>query len=740
MKQKIWLALMLVGGLFTTCSSDAESVSLFVALGEAVAGDNVQARDLPLSDDVGQWKLVALNPDVVRNFLLSVGDAIDLPLFDREYMATVDRVVTNAMGTISLRARIDGYTYGYMILSTSGQESQGVIRIPEKGETYRIQTIDDPLYSVLMQIDPDKVQELELRGPLIPPPPKEESPEILRMEQFQQEPLADPMAEARIDVMVVYTEAAMRGAGGSTAINNLIAQGMETGQLTLDNSDTLISINLVYSGLVEYEETGNSSDDLRRLTSSPTYDPWPEHAGFMDIVHEWRDQYRADLVALLTETGDSGGVAWLLNNQTGRPDMGFSVTRRSAAGGMTFIHELGHNMGAHHHKAQNFQPGPTSWSNWSANQWSAGWRWVGNDSRRYCSVMTYTHGSYFPDGMTHERVPYFSNPNITHQGVATGHAVDGDNARTLREIRHVVAAYRAGILIDLQPQGRKHSFREASAQTISVTANTPWTATSDVAWITVVGGRSGNGNGIVTYNVDANDGPERSGGITVSGGGVSRTFSILQDETSIPLEVALDSPDLIWTTGGDAVWIGQTRVTVDGEDAAKSGTIAHNQSSWMETVVEGPGEIGFWWRVSSEMHFDFLEFYINGVRQDQISGEAGWEQKSYIVGDGSQTLRWRYVKDHSLSRGEDSGWVDQVSWVPGVRTPLLIDGCGMGAGGFEVRATGSEGTTVVLEFRTNLVHGFWMPVRTNQISGGVVEFNDLDADQEPQGFYRIRMK
>ncbi len=39
-------------------------------------------------------------------------------------------------------------------------------------------------------------------------------------------------------------------------------------------------------------------------------------------------------------------------------------------------------------------------------------------------------------------VPHFSNPNIFFQGQPTGHASHGDNARTLREICHVIAGYR----------------------------------------------------------------------------------------------------------------------------------------------------------------------------------------------------------------------------------------------------------------------------------------------------------
>jgi hypothetical protein len=56
--------------------------------------------------------------------------------------------------------------------------------------------------------------------------------------------------------------------------------------------------------------------------------------------------------------------------------------------------------------------------------------------------MTYEHGSYFADGLSHSRVAHFSDPLIMHQGAPTGHATLADNARTIRETKHVIAAYR----------------------------------------------------------------------------------------------------------------------------------------------------------------------------------------------------------------------------------------------------------------------------------------------------------
>jgi hypothetical protein len=134
--------------------------------------------------------------------------------------------------------------------------------------------------------------------------------------------------------------------------------------------------------------------------------------------------------------------------------------------------------------------------------------------------------------------------------------------------------------------------------------------------------------------------------------------------SAITLSEAVDAPGLTFTTGGHANWLAQTAVTKDGVDAAQSGKITHNQNSWMQTKVTGPGTISFWWRVSSENSWDWLEFYINGVRQDRISGSVGWQQKTYTLGSGTNTLQWRYVKDISVDSGSDRGWVDQVVWKP----------------------------------------------------------------------------
>ncbi len=128
---------------------------------------------------------------------------------------------------------------------------------------------------------------------------------------------------------------------------------------------------------------------------------------------------------------------------------------------------------------------------------------------------------------------------------------------------------------------------------------------------------------------------------------------------------ALDTPGRIYTLGGNANWFAQTTITHDGIDAARSGAIGNSQQSWFETTVTGPGTLSFWWKVSSESGFDYLEFYINGSLQaGRISGEVNWQQKTYELPAGNHVLRWRYAKDGSVAAGSDAGWVDEVVWTP----------------------------------------------------------------------------
>ncbi|MEY2408983.1 MAG: hypothetical protein QOF48_1653, partial [Verrucomicrobiota bacterium] len=147
-----------------------------------------------------------------------------------------------------------------------------------------------------------------------------------------------------------------------------------------------------------------------------------------------------------------------------------------------------------------------------------------------------------------------------------------------------------------------------------------------------------------------------------SASSVTSANAVLAVATILPLATALDTTNLVWTTNGTPPWVGQDVVSHDSKDAARSGAIADSGTTSMQTTVAGPGTVSFWWKVSSESTKDFLRFYIGTAEQVNISGETGWELKTFNVGTGNQVLKWSYTKNGSIAGGQDRGWVDQVQF------------------------------------------------------------------------------
>jgi len=128
-----------------------------------------------------------------------------------------------------------------------------------------------------------------------------------------------------------------------------------------------------------------------------------------------------------------------------------------------------------------------------------------------------------------------------------------------------------------------------------------------------------------------------------------------------PMAQALDVSGLSFSLTGDQDWYVTTATSYYGGSSVRvPDALGHSQDSIMETTVSGVTSVKFFWKVSSESNYDYLEFYIDGTLQDRISGTVDWAQKTYSVTTGSHTLKWRYTKDGSVSSGSDTGWVDKL--------------------------------------------------------------------------------
>ena len=248
-----------------------------------------------------------------------------------------------------------------------------------------------------------------------------------------------PPGYTTVDLMVVYTPAALAHMGGEANMNVLIADTVRQANELHSNSDTQVYLNLVHTAQTDYTESDYATD-LLRLTKN---DGQPN---CMDEVHALRDQYGADFVYLFSYRTDTVGVAWQLDNTSGQPDRAFGYVSVyfDPVYNYTLVRNLGLNMGCGFSKTQAWHPTPPP----GLFSYSAGWQWDDSQSSSggYCTVMTmedFNNDGYPPE---YKMVPHFSNPDIKYVGDAsnpTGDAVNGDNARTIREMRSVFAGYRS---------------------------------------------------------------------------------------------------------------------------------------------------------------------------------------------------------------------------------------------------------------------------------------------------------
>lgn len=402
---------------------------------------------------VTRFAEVTVNENLKTSTALNQGDRVVLNVFDKDCVSVIiERTGVNVNGTFYFSGLAEE-ARGYFVLATTGNRSLGNLFLPREGLFYKI--ISDPCSQrhYLLEMDAHHRDILEGSPPLAPPEKPAKMQKSYTPQHYNipsQQPLKETQ-EVSIEILVVYTPAAKEWAdnhGGG--IDNVIAVSMANTQLVHDNSNTFVTVPLAFSSLVDYIETGNTQIDLWRLVASPGYNPfgisvWGGYGipGYMDDVHDLRNSYYADLCVLFTYTHDTGGLAQQLTDRQGQSHQAFSIVRvQQAAHSYTQAHEMGHNMGCHHHKEQKTQPGPTRWLNWPENQWSAGWRWQSDEGHHYCSVMTYESGHFFDDGITHTRIPLFSSPNILYHGHPAGHPDDGDNVRTIHETKHTVSNYR----------------------------------------------------------------------------------------------------------------------------------------------------------------------------------------------------------------------------------------------------------------------------------------------------------
>ena len=160
--------------------------------------------------------------------------------------------------------------------------------------------------------------------------------------------------------------------------------------------------------------------------------------------------------------------------------------------------------------------------------------------------------------------------------------------------------------------------------------------------------------------------------ITASGGYSDSAFFSIDIGLLIEDFESGDFSNFDWQMSGNGPWHIVSSNQYEGDYAARSASITHNQASTMSIVydVSAAGSLSFHYRVSSESGYDFLEFYIDDILQDEWSGDIDWSEVSYDIEPGEHVFKWSYTKDRNVSHGSDCAWLDYIVFPPALQTAI----------------------------------------------------------------------
>ena len=356
-----------------------------------------------------------------------------------------------------------------------------------------------------------------------------------------------------IDVLVVYTAAARAAQGGTAAMETLVNLAVSETNTAYANSGITTTINLAHMVEDSYVETGNFNTDLTRLRSKTD--------GYMDGVHALRDAHDADQVTLITTGTASCGIAYVMTTlSTNFESSAFSVVARTCATGYySFSHEIGHNQGSMHDRANAGGQG--------VYPYGYGFQAPSNNFR---TIMAYNCPSGCP------RVQHFSNPSVNYNGEPTGidHNTDpansADNHLSINNTAWTVANFRVG------------TPATPPAAPSSLTATEDGT-TIDLAWTDNASDEDG-------FEVERADGGVGNWSVIATLGPNTTAYA----DTGLPISTTYDYRVLAYNTGGDSAYSNTATATtassappvvrVANGETAVSGTVS---GTYVATNADG---------------------------------------------------------------------------------------------------------------------------------------------------------
>ncbi len=325
--------------------------------------------------------------------------------------------------------------------SLSGQPDSSVIfivgddqfygRIGMPGRYIVIHRIEQDIYAVQQrELDAAPVTLIPMETDSVLETSPLPLPDASQTDQDSQDPPPiNDDSNHQIDLLVIYTPAARsimeRVAGSVTlAVDGAVIQT----NMILQHSGINTQLKQVHVHPVFYLEQPNEDigADLRNLMGVSD--------GYMDEVHLLRDEYAADLVAMISGVwfASYSGIAPVPSPLDAAK--GFSITEACNLQDTTFTEQIGLNLGSTRDVANAGLDQPVK---------PYGYGYQAPDAA-FVTVMARRTGGICPPIVTANicpKVEHFSNVHYSLNGQPLGSA-SADNARSINELAPVVAAYR----------------------------------------------------------------------------------------------------------------------------------------------------------------------------------------------------------------------------------------------------------------------------------------------------------
>ncbi len=117
-----------------------------------------------------------------------------------------------------------------------------------------------------------------------------------------------------------------------------------------------------------------------------------------------------------------------------------------------------------------------------------------------------------------------------------------------------------------------------------------------------------------------------------------------------------------WSFSGTRQWEVKSGEAYEGNYSAWSGNVYHGETSSISLVLDyiEDGTLSFYRKVSSELAYDRLTFFIDGSLKKTWSGELSWTKFTYSVNAGQHEFKWTFSRDNSMDGGHNCAWIDNI--------------------------------------------------------------------------------